>query len=222
MRISHKYKFIWVSKPKTGSTSYRQLLEPHTDISSSSEGEFYHHSSLSSIATVFEKHGWDFSSYLKICPTRNPYDLIVSLYCYSKIDENGVAWWEANEKAYDSEKSMSFECWITSDFCRNKLMQMHRLRNYIYINGNDCADLVFDTNTGAPQFIDFMNSNFGLGINLGDIPQLNITSKDGILMDVVRTAFSNAKINSMVEQIFGYEIERFQYTNPFLKIDKGE
>lgn len=62
MRISHKHKFIWVSKPKTGSTSYRKLLDPFCEVVSSDSGDYYHHSSMQSIIKTFTKNGWDFDS----------------------------------------------------------------------------------------------------------------------------------------------------------------
>ncbi|CAA0327666.1 conserved hypothetical protein [Alteromonas infernus] len=55
MRISHKNKFIWISKPKTGSTSFRNLLDEFSDVNSTDSGLFHHHIKLNDLMKVFEE-----------------------------------------------------------------------------------------------------------------------------------------------------------------------
>ncbi|MGZ9812024.1 sulfotransferase family 2 domain-containing protein [Pseudoroseicyclus sp. H15] len=86
MRISHEKKFIFLAVPRTGSTSLRDLLDPYSDIKSVHITEtnrnhpYYHHISARELKDIFDKNGWDFSSYSKFCVVRNPFDRVVSLY----------------------------------------------------------------------------------------------------------------------------------------------
>lgn len=86
MRISHRYRFIFFSFPKTGSESVRKLLNPYTDIESvtfsktTAENPFYSHISPLEVRDEFESRGWTFGEYFRFTCVRNPWSRLVSLY----------------------------------------------------------------------------------------------------------------------------------------------
>ena len=87
MRISHQYKFILFCNPKTGSESFREMLDPYSDLRVNNnvreQGEnlpFYTHISPLETKEIFNELGWEYDSYLKIICTRNPFNRLVSLY----------------------------------------------------------------------------------------------------------------------------------------------
>lgn len=86
MRISHKYKFIFFSNPKSGSESLREILNPFSDIKDclykekTDENPFYSHITPKEVLEIFEQKGWDYESYYKFICVRNPYSKLVSLY----------------------------------------------------------------------------------------------------------------------------------------------
>lgn len=90
MRISHKYRFVFLANLRTGSTTVRSILDHYSDIKSvhitqiSERFPFYHHISAQELKPIFEERGWDWSKYKKFCVIRNPYDRIVSLYHHSQ------------------------------------------------------------------------------------------------------------------------------------------
>ena len=73
MRISHKFKFLYLAITKTGSTTVRKLLDPFSDISSTSNhGEFKHHQKAKELRLVFKKHKWEWDQYFKFTVVRHP------------------------------------------------------------------------------------------------------------------------------------------------------
>ena len=87
MRISHKHKFIFYCNPKTGSDSFREMLNAYSDIkvnnNSKTQGEkypFYTHISPIETKEIFKNLGWNYEDYYKVVCTRNPYNKLVSLY----------------------------------------------------------------------------------------------------------------------------------------------
>ena len=84
MRISHTYKFVFIAITRTGSTSIRSALDPFTDITSTPEGAFWHHTNPQKLKEEFDKRDWDWNSYFKFAFVRNPWDRLVSTYFYDK------------------------------------------------------------------------------------------------------------------------------------------
>lgn len=86
MLISHRYKFIFFSFPKTGSESVRKLLKPYSDIQGipywerSEDHPFYSHISPIEVKEIFQNNSWDYDSYYKFTFIRNPWARLVSLY----------------------------------------------------------------------------------------------------------------------------------------------
>ncbi|MDD4955629.1 MAG: sulfotransferase family 2 domain-containing protein [Candidatus Omnitrophica bacterium] len=88
MRISHKYKFIFFSNPRTGSESVRKALDPFSDIFSSVNDPVYNnHITPEELKNHFLKMGWDWDKYFKFCFVRNPWDRLVSIYYRFKPDK---------------------------------------------------------------------------------------------------------------------------------------
>lgn len=91
MRISHRYKFILISVPKTGSTTCRKFLDPISDIKSngSNKSPFYDHTTAVTLREHFKTNSWDWDSYFKFGFVRNPWDWMVSHWFYrSKFVKN--------------------------------------------------------------------------------------------------------------------------------------
>jgi|GEM_PF-952826 len=86
MIISHKYKFIFFSNPKTGSESVREVLGPFGDEEIVSyqavnpSQPFYSHMPPKEVKTIFESRGINYDEYFKFVFTRNPFEKLVSLY----------------------------------------------------------------------------------------------------------------------------------------------
>ena len=93
--ISHRYKFLSIRIPKTGSTSVTKILEPYFDIAGESIGAteqntYYHHRTTKYMKSHFEKMKWNFDDYLKFAFVRNPFEREVSLWKYlKKIKKEG-------------------------------------------------------------------------------------------------------------------------------------
>jgi hypothetical protein len=83
MRISHKHKFVFISVPKTGSTSARMSLDEYSDIISvGCSSPYQHHTSATKLKKHFKEVGWNWDEYFKFAFFRNPWDRMVSIYKY--------------------------------------------------------------------------------------------------------------------------------------------
>lgn len=83
MRVSHKYNFLFLANPRTGTTSIKDRLVRYADtINSSTKPYGEDHISALDARALFQKNGWDWSSYFKFAFVRNPWDLEVSQYHY--------------------------------------------------------------------------------------------------------------------------------------------
>ena len=155
MRISHKKKFIFFSKPKCATTSIRKKLDKYSDIISTDNHPYHHHTTALQLKTHFDKMGWDWNNYFKFITLRNPWDMVVSFYHYAKPDINGIYYWEEARAGIkrDPETRMPFEQWVLS---KNIKKSFHFL---LYKDGE------FHKNIWTNDFSFFTLNNFILDEN---------------------------------------------------------
>jgi len=84
--ISHKYKLIFFSNPKTGSESIRKFLSPISEEKIvvyrrvNDETPFYSHITPLETKLIFDKKGLPFTQYNRLVFIRNTFDRILSLF----------------------------------------------------------------------------------------------------------------------------------------------
>jgi hypothetical protein len=106
MLISHKYKFITIDIPKTGTRTLRETLRSVGAVDLHGKGEnpkdhFYQHGNIIGCKKGFEERGWDFNNYLKFSMVRNPWKRYVSFLLY-KIEK---------AKKYQKTSSEELKSW---------------------------------------------------------------------------------------------------------------
>lgn len=96
MRISHRFKFIFIAKPKCGSSTVRWCLNQFSDIVSSNDqnSPYWNHVSASNLREFLGEEVWN--SYFTFSTIRNPWDMVVSLYRFGKPDMQGRHFWHPN------------------------------------------------------------------------------------------------------------------------------
>ena len=84
MLISHRYKFLFVSVPKTGTVSMLKALHPYGDVFNTPNpfSPLYLHNKAEKIKKLFIENGWNWDEYFKFGFVRNPWDSLVSQYFY--------------------------------------------------------------------------------------------------------------------------------------------
>ena len=210
MRISHKYKFIFFCNPKTGSDSFRQMLEPYSDIivknnflNKSEKFPFYTHISPVETRNVFSELGWDYESYHKIICTRNPFDKLVSLY-------------EMIYKNYPRVLMPSFKKWLTltkvnkeggggNDYRRWRKYGTYSLENLIY---DDKKKILVDQ---IIKLEDIENDVPELFSKLG-LPKIKKIVKKNVGKKYKKTQeYYDEELVSLVQQRYSWEINKFNY-----------
>ncbi len=78
MLVSHDHKFIFIKPKKVAGTSIQEYLESFCKNGVVRKYNPGSHTTASETRTLVGEEIWN--SYLKICPTRNPWDKTVSLY----------------------------------------------------------------------------------------------------------------------------------------------
>lgn len=82
MIISHKLKCIFIRIPKTASSAIEIFIKKYDpDCISSIDKPPYGHFTSDNLKEIINKDIWN--NYFKFCFIRNPYDWIVSNYCYN-------------------------------------------------------------------------------------------------------------------------------------------
>lgn len=216
MRISHQYKFIFFSNPKTGSTSLRDLLTPYSDLQEVQYTErteynpFYAHITPKEVKEIFLLKNWDFDKYFKFTFVRNPWARLVSLY---KMIESG-------KKRSKQESLPDFNLWVKT------------IKPFGIGGGGDPYKQrwrVYGTYS-IEHYIkdDFDNILVDKVIRLEDIDQeiipllkqLNIPNPENIVVPQKNkrqyksqsyTDFYQKETIQYVEKLYKYDIEKFKY-----------
>ena len=163
MRISHKNKFIFLSNPKTGSTTVREILDPYSDIKSSNKKPFVHHIEAVQLKNIFIKNGWNWDEYYKFTFIRNPYEKYVSQYFFSAPDNNFKRQFD---KGYNKKKafSVSFKEWLKyHDNMKILPVGIRDIKQFAFDNnGNMLVNKIIkleEINTELPKILNKLNIN---------------------------------------------------------------
>jgi hypothetical protein len=210
MRISHKYKFIFFSNPKTGSTSIRDFLNPYSDIREvqytdrTEQNPFYAHISPKEVKEIFLIKGWNFDSYFKFTFIRNPWARLVSLYEMiksgrSNIDEFKI--WVKTIKPYGigGGGDPYLQRW--------RVYGTYSIENYIKDDfGNILVDQIIrleDINTESIKFL----KKLGIpNLEKCKIPIKNNKRKYGSYLN-----YYDEETKEYVASIYRYDIQEFNY-----------
>ncbi|MFZ5802063.1 MAG: sulfotransferase family 2 domain-containing protein [Candidatus Omnitrophota bacterium] len=114
MRISHRYKFVFIAVPKTASTSMRVALNPFSDLKGEQDGVLKHHVRTRELKSYFAGQGWDWDAYFKFCFVRNPWDRAVSSFFYTlrqADQQKGPQKWQAYARKI-KERCDDFEHYV--------------------------------------------------------------------------------------------------------------
>jgi len=127
MLISHKYKFLTIDIPKTGTRSMRETLEPLKlfDFHGGprvGDIRLWQHSTALEAKMEFARLGWDWDSYFKYVVVRNPYDRYLSFLNY-------LNWFSEN---LNSDK-------LTTELQRNQARQARSL----FQHSNNIEEVMF-------------------------------------------------------------------------------
>lgn len=113
MRISHRYKFVFLSNPRTASRSLRKILDEHSEIHSiainerSAENPFYHHMPAREVRDAFEGLGWVLDEYTLFTVVRSPFTRVPSLFRWYVEQTNTVcSFSEFVERVLDTNETM--------------------------------------------------------------------------------------------------------------------
>jgi hypothetical protein len=200
MRISHKHRFIFLSKPRCASESIRSILDKYSDIKSSDKYPYHHHTSALELKQYFKKNGWNWDEYFKFISIRNPWDMLVSLYHYSKPDLNGLYFWERkkNGKTYQPNNPMTFEDWIN----KNNFYYWTLNRFILDEKGEWLVDLIIRTEELSEGMRRFFNE---LNLPALGIPHINKTTHKNY------RHYYNTAMKNKVKKHFELDIEVGEY-----------
>jgi hypothetical protein len=212
MRISHKHKFVFVSVPKTGSETIRQVLNPFSDIKSKFEPPYDHHAKSKELREHFNKKGWDWNTYYKFAFVRNPWSLTVSLYFFQrdKVDEwsnmENPPTWDGFKENFDMFKRQMDRCPTFEDYVNmlNNCPHVHLQSEWMTANNSN------------KNIIDYvgrfenLQEDFDLICDKIGIPQQQLPRKNKSKHKHY-TEYYDDETRQIVEKLHAKDIEMFGY-----------
>lgn len=210
MRISHRHRFVFFSNPKTGSSSVRQMLDPHSDflparnyLSRTPQNPFYPHMPPIEARQHFQRMNWPFEDYTRFTFVRNPWARLVSLYTHI---------------CAGPEKPRPFPQWIYTvttsgeggggpDWQKWRRFGSWSIRHYIGDdNGAPLVDRVLrleDIETALPDFL--------AEIGVPDADRVVLLHRNRRNASGAYANYYNPATRRHVERLYEYDIETFKY-----------
>lgn len=211
MRISHQHKFVWISKPKTGSTSVRKLLDKYSDIKSTDSRPYHHHTTVDQARALFAENGWNFDDYQVFVCDRNPWDLMTSIWKYSKVNERHQKFFEKN---YDpSLRLIGFDEFVRAKKTWDWMQNHHRLEVFAGAEPRPANVRVYDIGGQQDQLLADLSAV--VGKTLGPLGQHNKSDYSPEDLANFRTAFADPEVDAKLRATFASTISRFAYDNPY-------
>lgn len=192
MRISHRYKFVFLANPRCGSTSVRKVLDPFTDIYSGNEFPYHHHAGVRHLKPHFAEQGWDWDCYSVFTTIRNPWARVAS--CWRFGEENPKSIW----RRWRDESGNNFDRFVARSF--HKLPLSYRFVDEEGVYGVHDFLMIETIDQYLPPLL------ADLGIEVGEAPHLNAT--DG---RDYRDYFSE-EAREIVAEVFSSDIEQGGYS----------
>lgn len=123
MLISHKYKFITIDIPKTGSRSLRESLYPLKIIdilgTPNPNNDFYQHGTALDCLNACQKNNINFNDYYSFCIVRNPWGRYFSFFKYFKYKSERFK----DPKLMGSYLNSKSHVWANSNLYKNWIIQ---------------------------------------------------------------------------------------------------
>jgi len=201
MRISHKYKFIFIAVPKTGSSTIRKTLNPLSDIKSTGDKDspYYWHASAASLRKHFIEQGWDWDTYYKFSFIRNPWDMVVSSYFYLKHEHESRFYY----------KDFSFEDFV--------FRGQHILSHQPIPFDTNQVDFLIDSDYNSVEYLinhigrfEYMQKDFNsicseIGITCESLPKINKTKHKHY------SEYYNSETREFIKNKYAKDIYEFGY-----------
>ncbi len=211
MRISHRYKFIFFANPKTGSSSVRTFLAPHSDVFSvknyhyvNEDNPFYPHMTPAEARPFFEQFGWQFNAYYKFVFVRNPWARLVSAYEHIKRSTDEVPLfrkWLFQIKPFENGGG-------GSDEERWRKYSTYSIEHFIKDDkGNILVDKVIKLEDIDKDFISFLKA---LGLPIHD--QAKIMNKNLYHSSYEYQNYYDQDTTDYVANLYRYDIVHFGYS----------
>lgn len=213
MRISHKYKYMYFAKPKSASSTIRNLLNDHCDLQhvnfmdiygeNNPINPFYAHIPPFEAQECFSKKNWNFNEYSLFTTIRNPFTRVVSAYNHFTRVEGDIRVWD-------------FDKFVNEFIVKNKL-EYHSKSKWLYHSVHDHFHFIkglnkniniktFKIEDGMEPIIDYLN---GLGVPL-TLEDVIIRNHKGVDGDAYKSFYSD-KSYDIVKENYKKEIEYFNY-----------
>lgn len=225
MRISHRYKFVFLANPRTASTSVRSVLDPYSDISgclgakTTADFPFSDHIFARHLKAVFDERGWDWDAYTVFCVVRNPFDRMISLYHHQqKIHAKTGSFSSYLDTAKEYGPKHATKMLALNLTRPRNFKDFLKAANTQKALTTSLKNFAFDE-SGCEQMVDhilrFENlhvelpallSELGIDVSKSMIPVLN-SAKRGL----GTIQYYDKEAIEIMHAKYGYEIERFSY-----------
>ena len=211
MRILQKQKILWISKPKTGSTSVRKMLDRFASVRSTGEKPFHHHATYPELRAAFGERGWNIDEYQVFICDRNPWALVASLWKYARTNAKYQHQWE---KDYDtSSPLLGFGEFLAQPRTWVWLRDRHTLSVYTGPDPLPANMHLYDIGGESDKLLADLSAR--LDKPLEPLGQHNTSTYSDTDIAAIRAAYADSSIDQKMRKTFAGSIERFGYQNPF-------